>query len=116
MVENSRRAYVRWRFGRFWSRCRNSTAWSRALVGESPQKPWISWNDRMPMRRASASIFVSPRRLIIVLAAPLSEYRIIRSRRLFSDDVSDRWRTDDWRRNVSSSRLLIVDTPRTGVL
>ena len=52
----------------------------------------------------------------MVLAAPLSEYRIIRSRRLFSAAVSDRWRTDDWRRNVSSSRLLIVETPRTGVL
>ena len=52
----------------------------------------------------------------MVPAAPLSEYRIIRSRRLFSADVSDRWRTDGWRRNVSSSRLLMVETPRTGVL
>ena len=35
---------------------------------------------------------------------------------LRSADVSDRWRTDDWRRKVRSNRLLIVDTPRTGVL
>ena len=42
-------------------------------LGERPQKPWMSWNERRPMRRASASIWPSPRRPIMVLAAPLSE-------------------------------------------
>ncbi len=50
----------------------------------------------------------------MVLAAPLSETVIIRVRRSFSAPVSDRRRTDGSRRNVSSRRLLIVETPRTG--
>src|SRR6478736_5158893 len=114
MLANSRRANVLCLRGRFASSRRNSTAWSRAVVGERPQKPDTRWNERIPIRRASRSIFARPRRPIMVLAAPLSETVIMRVRSPFSSPVSERRRTDGSRRNVSSRRLLIVETPRTG--